>query len=321
VAFFCMSLLTLLLAAACGPQVKIQPVAKPEPRKPALNELVLPALVGIQTGSVWGSGVVVHERGLILTCSHILPSKRATVHFIDGRALAAEVLLDNPSGDFALIKLLDPGPYYALPMAPEPARHGQTVHLYGVDTSKLPRSVTGTVLMRNISLPSTGPSSDVRGEFYFRQAIIHSANAQSGDSGGPLVDDEGRLLGLNVAFGGKLMTVAQSIERFAPVLEQLSRHSRIAQVNAEKDARVRALRVNQTPRTVAEEVELTLAGLVAYAHDVAPERSSEIQRIAATIRRRARSLPRALPGRRLFKWIWYQFMTPLGLKNPLAGQG
>lgn len=357
--------LAWLLAAGCAQAPPVEPAAPVGPAPATSTEFAeapamaaadqvrreLDALVAIQVGDWRGSGVVVSADGLVLTCSHVLHGRTPWV-VVDGVRRRSVVLLDNPTGDLAILRI-EGGPYVHLEFGPPPALH-DPILLYGVRPDGSVRWERGQVLMAGLSFPTTGRSARDRGEVFFREALIHSAPGIEGDSGGPLLDTSGRLVGINVALGEeRQITVAvptAPIARAMPALRSLRSFRELSALCAraatapqaaplllapgtplgprylappDSDARARAARslralaVGQWPRSTLDEVDLTVGSLVRHAHAVAPERGGEIARVAAQTRAEARRLPPDLRGRRVFAWTWQRVVGRLALPDPL----
>jgi len=279
-------------------------------------ERALRAVVGVRVGRSWGSGVIVDSVGIVLTASHVLDGAiEARVSLYDGRRERARVLLDNDTGDYAVLRIEAEHPAFPCVSFGDPPAHGDRLSLLAMTTDELSRRADGVVLMRRASLPMTGAVAAVRGPYYFRDAILHTAAGEPGDSGGALVDARGRLVGINVSFAEGLFTLAVPTAPFAAALPAFAALGPPDLAGATARARLAA---DQHPVNTVAEVEATLAGLVAYAEDVAPGRDAEIRRVAAAIRRAAERLPPRLGGREALAWTWREFLGALELADPLA---
>ncbi len=117
-----------------------------------------------------------------------------------GLAVRAKVLRRNPATDLALLELESlPGGVEALPLAPDFALPGATVHLVGnrYDVQVLWTYATGEVRYRQTLREGyfSGGKQLAKGA----TALTASVPINEGDSGGPLVDDAGRLVGVAAA--------------------------------------------------------------------------------------------------------------------------
>lgn len=203
---------------------------------------------GGQGGS--GSGIILDDQGHVLTNTHVVTLGGAAadpeiqVRMDDGSVTSAEVVGTDPLSDLAVVQLEDIEGI-------QPAELGSSADLnVGNQTIAIgsPLGLTGTVtdgivstLNRTISVASSAvedeaadapdaPEETPEGEgfeFYFpdmegspTQGSIHlnviqtDAAINRGNSGGALVDDQGRVIGVNVAIassGGAAETDAGSI--------------------------------------------------------------------------------------------------------------
>jgi serine protease Do len=152
-------------------------------------ERVGPAVVGLGRGWGRGSGVV-FEKGLVLTCAHVLRGDEVAVTFGDGRTEQGRVAGSDPDLDVAVISV-DTGDVQ--PVEWDPAA---TVGL-GAPVLAL-ADPSGRGLRTTFGLVSaTGRSFRGPGGRRIAGSIEHSAPLPRGSSGGPLVDTESRLIGLN----------------------------------------------------------------------------------------------------------------------------
>ncbi len=79
---------------------------------------VLPAVVGIQVGNAWGSGVIVSEDGIVMTAGHVVRKhgQPVTFFFADGKKAKGTTLGDFVSADAGLMKITGPGKWPSAPM-------------------------------------------------------------------------------------------------------------------------------------------------------------------------------------------------------------
>ncbi|MGJ9424715.1 trypsin-like peptidase domain-containing protein [Nesterenkonia halotolerans] len=203
---------------------------------------------GGQGGS--GSGIILDDQGHVLTNTHVVTLGGAAadpeiqVRMNDGSVTNAEVVGTDPLSDLAVVQLEDVEGI-------QPAELGSSADLnVGNQTIAIgsPLGLAGTVtdgivstLNRTISVASSAVEDDAADapdvpeeapdsegfEFYFpdmegspTQGSIHlnviqtDAAINRGNSGGALVDDQGRVIGVNVAIassGGAAETDAGSI--------------------------------------------------------------------------------------------------------------
>jgi serine protease Do len=147
------------------------------------------AVIGLQSGSRGGSGVIVAP-GVAVTIARNVRRDELTVR-LGGRDLAARVIGTDPTVDLAVLKLEGSD-------LPEPAAWatgdgvtiGSEVYAVADPAGRGLRVTSGAVS----SAPSVlrGPSGRL-----IEGVIEHTAPLPRGSGGGPLVDSDGRILGLN----------------------------------------------------------------------------------------------------------------------------
>lgn len=147
------------------------------------------ALVSSGTGSS-GSGVIVSEKGLILTAAHVIQGmKEVDVFFSDGKKWQGKVLGANFSKDIGMVQLVDPRQWPFVEIGEsKPLEAGDWLvamgHSAGFDPARTPPVRFGRVM-------SDGPGN------YFTS----DCTLIGGDSGGPLFDLSGKLVGINSSIG------------------------------------------------------------------------------------------------------------------------
>jgi serine protease Do len=143
---------------------------------------------------VVGTGIIVDERGLIVTNKHVVGSGRnVIVCLADKTEIAADVLMAEPRFDLAVVRVKAGRPLPALRFAPtKDLMVGEDViaigHPYGY-VNTVSRGII-SALEREITLPS----GDV-----LTGLIQTDASINPGNSGGPLLNINGELIGINVA--------------------------------------------------------------------------------------------------------------------------
>ncbi len=143
-----------------------------------------------------GTGVVINDRGDILTCLHVVKgASRVRVTFADGARSAAEVTIEQPENDLAVLRPAE------IPDDLVPATLGSSTGLnvgdevfavgnpFGVTWSLTAGVVSG--LGRTFKSTKTGETlSDL---------IQFDAAVNPGNSGGPLVNRDGEVVGVVTA--------------------------------------------------------------------------------------------------------------------------
>ena len=151
---------------------------------------------GGKNESAIGSGVVIDDRGTILTSLHVVQdAKTVKVTFVDGTQSDASVVVRQPENDIAL---LSPS---RIPDDLAPAVLGDSGSLsvgdevvavgnpFGINNSLSAGVVSG--LGRFFKVPKTGQT--------LRNLIQFDAAVNPGNSGGPLVDRRGEVIGIVTA--------------------------------------------------------------------------------------------------------------------------
>jgi len=135
-----------------------------------------------------GSGVIVSDKGHIVTNLHVVNNARAVqVQLADGRSLPAKFVgADGPS-DIALLKIEAEG-LQPLPFGDsDKVNVGQMVFAVGN-----PLGLQETVTQGIISAKGRRALSEAANEFFQTDAAVNPGN-----SGGPLVNLEGEIIGIN----------------------------------------------------------------------------------------------------------------------------
>ncbi len=154
----------------------------------------LPATVAVQTDSGIGSGFIIHPDGLVVTARHVVEEDGSSLRSVQVTLMAGSpnertveglVVQSHRQLDYALLWLLDDGPFPTLPIgAPQMLAHGQIVLTIGC-----PSGLHNTVSHGIIS----NPCQFLGGIEY----IQTDAAIDPGNSGGPLIADDG-VVGINM---------------------------------------------------------------------------------------------------------------------------
>jgi serine protease Do len=144
-----------------------------------------------------GAGVVVDERGYVVTNSHLVRSAHregVRVQLADSTELPATVVAEEPGCDLAVLRVRADRPLFALPLGPgSDLEVGETVIAIGHPHGYTHTVSTGIIsaLGRRITMPT--------GEV-LTGLIQTNAGINPGSSGGPLLNINGELIGLNAAY-------------------------------------------------------------------------------------------------------------------------
>ena len=178
--------------------------ATPAPTYSSLvYQIIQPSLVLIQTKSPHGdtakddfglgSGVVIDDRGDILTSLHVVNgAKEIKVTFADGTQSAAAIVASQPENDIAVLQALQPPPvlYPAVLGNPGALRVGDEAFVVGNPFGLYSSMSAGVVsgFERTFQLPNNGVEM---------QGLIQiDAAVNPGNSGGPLLNRYGHVVGI-----------------------------------------------------------------------------------------------------------------------------
>lgn len=165
-------------------------------------QIIQPSLVLIQTeerhqnaesGFGLGSGVIVNSFGDILTSLHVIAgATRITVTFADGTESEAQVMMEMPELDMAVIQALDT-PLVIVPAVlgnPSAMRIGDEAYVVGNPFGLYGSMSSGVIsgFDRTFRVPSS--NIEIPGMIQF------DAAANPGNSGGPLLNRAGHVIGI-----------------------------------------------------------------------------------------------------------------------------
>ncbi|MEO9363310.1 MAG: trypsin-like peptidase domain-containing protein [Nitrososphaera sp.] len=155
-----------------------------------------------------GSGVVIDEKGYILTNNHVIDdAERLKVTFEDGKVLRGKVVGSDETTDLAVIKVESEDPLPAAPLGDSSAlKAGQIVIAIGN-----PFGLTGGPAV------TAGIVSSLKRSIQARSGVLEliqtDAAINPGNSGGPLVNTKGEVIAINTAN----MPYAQGIGFAVPI--------------------------------------------------------------------------------------------------------
>lgn len=171
-----------------------------------------------------GTGVVIDERGFIVTNRHVIGrSKNVRVRLHDGTLWPAEFVWGESDGDLAVLRIWAHHPLQALELAPvADLMVGETVIAIGHPFGYTDTVSTGIVsaLDREITMPTGATLTGL---------IQTSAGINPGNSGGPLLNINGELIGINVALRDGAQGIAFAINAGA-VKQALTTHLSSARI-------------------------------------------------------------------------------------------
>jgi len=214
-----------------------------------------------------GSGVIVDDRGYILTNEHvILKGSRITVTLADKREFTAKVVGADPDSDLAVLKVDGGGSLPVVPMGrSSDLMIGESVIAIGNPFGLSHTVTTGIVSAINRSLQADD------GALY--GLIQTDASINPGNSGGPLLNISGELIGINTAIYQNAQGIgfAIPIDRAKRVVRELIAYGNVRkawiglQVEDERDESgvARRLRVAEiTARSPAASAEFQIGDVI-----------------------------------------------------------
>jgi S1-C subfamily serine protease len=158
-----------------------------------------PSVVRVGRHGGRGCGIVLAE-GAVLTNAHNLRDRTTQVTFAGGRAEQGAVTAADVDGDLVVVAV-DTGDAPPAVWAEDPPQAGELVYAVARTPGDGTRITVG--LLSSVDGAFRGP----RGR-RVSGTLEHTAPLARGSSGSPLLDDQGRLLGVNVARLGQGFYVA-----------------------------------------------------------------------------------------------------------------
>ncbi|MGE0789322.1 MAG: S1C family serine protease [Sandaracinaceae bacterium] len=190
-----LALVAMTHAFAAPDLARAQPA---EEQRIRVARLLQESTVSIVAGPSSGSGFVTGDERWIVTNSHVIePGRRSgvVVHFSSGVSRRADVLLDSPSHDLAVLAVAGEVPARPLNLGDsDQVSVGQSVLAFGS-----PFGLEGTLTQGIISAIRTVPPGSRLGGGAVSQLIQTDAPINPGNSGGPLVSADGHVIGVNTA--------------------------------------------------------------------------------------------------------------------------
>ncbi len=199
----------------------------------AVIKKAMPSVVGITTvvdvGNLFtgpmqqtgiGTGVIVDQRGLILTNSHVIEDgagKDVTVLFEDGSKTKAEILWNDKTLDLAMLKVNKTGL--------QVAELGDSDSVEVGDISVAIGNPLGLEFQRTVTegiISGLGRKIQTDTNTTMDNLIQTSAAINPGNSGGPLLNSKGQVIGINTAKArsGEGLGFAIPINIAKPIVEQ-----------------------------------------------------------------------------------------------------
>lgn len=170
-----------------------------------------------------GSGVVIDDRGYVLTNYHVVQNAdRIVLDCVDGRSLTAEVVGSAPDHDLAVLRVTAKEKVQHVPIGTSrDLMIGETVIAIGN-----PFGLSHTVTTGVVSALHRSISADAR---RYTDFIQTDASINPGNSGGPLLNIDGELIGINTAIygNGQGIGFAIPIDKARRIVDDLLQHGEV----------------------------------------------------------------------------------------------
>ncbi|MCR5146368.1 MAG: trypsin-like peptidase domain-containing protein [Clostridia bacterium] len=148
-----------------------------------------------------GSGVIVSEKGYILTNEHVSGPKYSTCYVTmeDGKNYNANVVWSDNNLDLSIIKINMKCVYYAKLGDSDLLKVGQSVYAIGNPIGfEFQKTVTsGIISALNRTIVFKEENNDENQDVYMSNLIQTDATINPGNSGGPLINNDGEIIGIN----------------------------------------------------------------------------------------------------------------------------
>jgi serine protease Do len=169
-------------------------------------------------GGLVGTGVIVDERGYLITNHHVIAdARKIQATLADRSVLEARIHTEEPDHDLAILRLVTKKKVKALTFGPgSDLMVGETVIAIGNPHGYTNSVSTGIIsaLGREITMPAGATLTNL---------IQTNASINPGNSGGPLVNINGELIGINVALRQDAQGIAFALNA-ETVKSVLSKH-------------------------------------------------------------------------------------------------
>ena len=182
---------------------------------------------GQSTEYVAGSGILIDDKGYIVTNNHVVENAQSIyVELTDGRTFPANIVGTDPLSDLAVIKIDAADLLYAYWGDSSSLSLGEWVLAIGNALGEGIIATQGIVSRLNVSVNV----EDVEGNILYG-LIQTTAAINPGNSGGPLVNMSGEVIGITsvkiVASGVEGMGFAISSDEAKPIILDLIRDGRV----------------------------------------------------------------------------------------------
>jgi len=188
------------------------------------TETVISSFFGESTEYVAGSGILIDDKGYIVTNEHVVESAQSIyVELADGRTSSANIVGTDPLSDLAVIRIDATDLPHACWGDSGSLSLGEWVLAIGNALEKGIGVTQGIVSSLNVSVTSEGNT--------LFGLIQTTAALNPGNSGGPLVNMSGEVIGITsvkiVASGVEGIGFAISSDEAKPIILDLIRYGRV----------------------------------------------------------------------------------------------
>jgi len=188
------------------------------------TETVVSSFFGQSTEYVAGSGIIIDDKGYIVTNNHVVENAQSIyVELADGRTFPANIVGTDPLSDLAVIKIDAADLPYAYWGDSGSLSLGEWVLAIGNALEKGIGVTQGIVSGLNVSVTSEGNT--------LYGLIQTTAALNPGNSGGPLVNMSGKVMGITsvkiVASEVEGIGFAISSDEAKPIILDLIRYGRV----------------------------------------------------------------------------------------------
>jgi S1-C subfamily serine protease len=202
-----------------------------------------------------GSGVIWNAEGHIVTCSHIIGElDEVEVSLSNGKSYPAKVVGNDPYSDIVLLKIKDTTGISLKPLEiadSENLKAGQFVLALANPYGDYSSITQGIITSERRSIRGGGWHWPVAAADVMDNIVISDTRLNPGYSGGPLVNDQGKMIGLNIAYISS-RGIAIRANKVKTISEQLAKDGEI------KIARLGIVTAGVSlPREIAVQLEPT----------------------------------------------------------------
>ena len=186
-----------------------------------------------------GSGVIISEKGYILTNEHVSGGKNSScfVTMEDGKNYNANVIWSDSNLDLAIIKINMKCINYAKLGDSDLLKVGQSVYAIGnpigfefqkTVTSGIISALNRTILFKENEQTQNNSNNKTERDIYMSNLIQTDATINPGNSGGPLINNNGEIVGINTVkiTSAEGIGFAVPINVVKPIIQKLENDGR-----------------------------------------------------------------------------------------------